>query len=117
MNRAKNTVSKKGTVALLGLTSDNNLVVNPGVATKDMINILLNAVMSLTAGNSDDDVVRLFNAALASRNPELVFGTKEELQAELEAQNEAMEVCENADIDREIAELKEKVAKDIESEE
>lgn len=119
MNKQKNLTTKRDVTCVLGL-GKQGIVINPGVPVKDVINLCLNTVLALTQGNSDDDVVRLFNAALASRNPELVFGTKEELQAELEAENKEIErlsseLVENESLESEIAELREKVKADVEA--
>ena len=118
MNKNKNTMTKSGTVALIGLGDDNKIVVNPGVATKDIINICLNVVVSLVKDSPKEDVQRLFNAALAAVDPELVFGTKEELEAELAEENAKLmeNAIENNTVDEEIARLKTKVAADVEAE-
>lgn len=113
MNKNKNTVSKRGTTALLGMTADNQLVINPAIQTHDAVNFMLNAVNALLAPFSDDDYMRVINSFIGQRNPELVFGTREELEAEIKAQ-EATYICENPEIDTAIAELKEKVKKDVE---
>lgn len=120
MNKNKNTTTKRDVTCILGLGPEG-VMINPGVPANDIINLCLNTVMSLTAKNSDDDVVRLFNAALASRNPELVFGTKEELQAELEAENAEItrlssELVPNEELEADIAALREKVKADVEAE-
>lgn len=114
MNKNKNTVSKRGTTALLGMTADNQLVINPAIQTHDAVNFMLNAVNALLAPFSDDDYMRVVNSFIGQRNPELVFGSREELEAEIRVQNEATRLCENPEIDAEIAELKEKVKKDVE---
>ena len=114
MNSNKNVTTKNDTVALLGINS-KGLVVNPAVKTNDMINFCLNAVMALTAQSPVEDVERLLKAALATRSPEAVFGTKEELEAQLEAENAAIGTdAVNDEVDAEIIDLKERVAKHIE---
>lgn len=116
MNRNKNTASKKGTVALLGMTADNQLVINPAIQTKDAINFMLNAVNALLAPYDEDAYLSVINAFVAQRNPELVFGSREELEAEIRVQDAAVEGAVNPKIDEEIAELKEKVKAHVESE-
>ena len=115
MNSNKNNATKKDTVALIGL-GPKGLVVNPGVKPEFIVNACLNAVMTITANTPIDDVVRLFNTAIATRDPEIVFGSKEYLEKQRAEEDAALVPVENETVDAEIEEIKAKLQEHIDAE-
>lgn len=115
MNQNKRTTKTKETLPIIMFSPDGELLMNTKLSQSQITNSCLTAVAELTKDFDDEKFLRVVNAMAAVYHPAVVFGTKEELQKELDIENESLaDVERNEEIDKQIAELKEKVKADVE---